>query len=152
MKNKLIKQNNIMPDEYIILNKTAIQKRIDKLKESLKISEVNDDSIRAGIESFEIKQLEWCLSQSTPLIPEIEMAINKGYLFAKKSLYNSDGTLDPKIKEYISSLKPDMGKQLMHETEDKGYECPDSPSGYCEYNWEESNEFCIYCGEPEERK
>lgn len=33
-----------------------------------------------------------------------------------------------------------------------GWFCPDSPQGYCVYDWEKHGENCIYCGNPEERK
>lgn len=35
---------------------------------------------------------------------------------------------------------------------DMGWSCPKSPNNACEYNWEETGEDCIYCGQPEERK
>lgn len=94
-----------MKDEYVIINKTAIQKRIEELKESLATSEAHNDKIRASIETFEIKQLEWCLSQSTPLIPEIEKAyedaINRGNDISSE-------TSNSLTQEYISNLKLDI--------------------------------------------
>jgi hypothetical protein len=38
---------------------------------------------------------------------------------------------------------------------DEGWECPASPTGYCDYTQEDGSfdeDCCIYCGEPEERK
>lgn len=95
-------------NEYVIVNKTAILKRIEELKESLVISEAHNDKIRAGIETFEIKQLEWCLSQSTPLIPEIEKSwehgYTRGYNLACCEGVNSE-CLTPDKQDYISNLK-----------------------------------------------
>jgi len=89
--------------KYIIIDAEAIQKRIEELKESLAISESNKDNIRASIESFEIRQLEWCLSQSTPLIPEIEKAFDAGKLDKELSL-----CFDNPKGRYISNLKLDI--------------------------------------------
>jgi hypothetical protein len=90
-----------MNNEYRIFNATPIQKRIEELKESLATSEAHNDKIRAGIETFEIKQLEWCLSQSTPLIPEIEKAFDLGFS-TPESCYKEDK------QDYISNLKLDI--------------------------------------------
>lgn len=102
-------------NEYIIINKTAIQKRIEDLKESLAISESNQDKIRAGIERFEIKQLEWCLSQSTPLIPDIKdiqiwlskQSYQKEYGEQEYMMYY-DVDVPKIIQDYISNLKLDI--------------------------------------------
>jgi hypothetical protein len=100
-----------MNNEYRIFNATPIQKRIEELKESLATSEAHNDKIRAGIETFEIKQLEWCLSQSTPLIPEIEKAWEDGrngtalvgnFPFVETKYVNKTS------KDYISNLKLDI--------------------------------------------
>lgn len=46
--------------------------------------------------------------------------------------------------------------RLSNITEDKGWECEDSPTGYCEYDYEQEDswdaECCIHCHQPEERK
>jgi hypothetical protein len=57
-------------DEYVIINKTAILKKIEELKAECKISEANGDKIRAGIEHFEAEAYEAILKQSKPLIFE----------------------------------------------------------------------------------
>ena len=97
-----------MKEEYIIINKSQIEKRIEELKESLAVSESENDNIRASIESFEIKQLEWCLSQSTLLIPEIEKAFDAGkeYGFYEAHNANAGDILDNET--YISNLKLDI--------------------------------------------
>ena len=92
-----------MKNEYIIINKSQIEKRIEELKESLATSEAHNDKIRASIETFEIKQLEWCLSQSTPLIPEIEKSISYGIRKSFSSKKHSEVKQD-----YISNLKLDI--------------------------------------------
>lgn len=58
-----------MKDEYIIINKTTIQKRIERLKQS---REVEPDNYEQSYLNGKIKVAEEILSQSTPLIPEIE--------------------------------------------------------------------------------
>jgi hypothetical protein len=83
--------------EYIIINKTAIQQRIDQIQKSFKISKDNEDEIRAGIEHFELEQLKWVLSQSTPLIPQIE-----------KALYAKGAWFEDEVQDYISNLKLDI--------------------------------------------
>lgn len=86
--------------EYVIINKKEMLKEIESLKESLAVSESNQDKIRAGIEYFEIKTLEWCLSRSTPLIPEIEKAFDTG----KWGAY-STGEEVHSAGDYITNLK-----------------------------------------------
>ena len=59
-----------MKDEYIIINKTAIQQRIEELKKQYdQKSKVNDNQW-CSIISGQILALERILSSSTPLIPE----------------------------------------------------------------------------------
>lgn len=56
-----------MKDEYIIINKTAIQKRIEELKKPI----AHYDGIYVSdTQRAEYEALEEILSQSTPLIPE----------------------------------------------------------------------------------
>jgi hypothetical protein len=107
-----------MNNEYVIINKTELLKRIEELEESLVVSEANNDSIRAGIETFKIEQLEWCLSQSTPLIPEIEKAFDAGYIRGYDVGHGDARTLPLEIsitkhihndkQNYISNLKLDI--------------------------------------------
>ena len=42
---------------YIILDLDKIEERIEQLRRELTISEENNDSIRAGIEYYQIKEL-----------------------------------------------------------------------------------------------
>ena len=59
-----------MKNEYIIINKTNIQKRIEELK--------NTETASWEYQLGQIKELKQILSQSTPLIPEIEKAWKSG--------------------------------------------------------------------------
>ena len=56
-----------MKDEFIVINKTVIQKRIERLKQS---REVEPDNSQQSYLNGKIKVAEEILSQSTPLIPE----------------------------------------------------------------------------------
>lgn len=96
-----------MKDEYIIINKTAIQKRIEELKFQ---REIEPDNHTQSFLDGKIKQLKQILSQSTPLIPEIEKAFDEGkgvgiisyqprwHIFDRE-LYNE------RKQDYISNLK-----------------------------------------------
>jgi hypothetical protein len=64
-----------MNNEYIIVNKTTIEKRIEELENEL-ISEFSTGR-RLWVNSA-IKNLKEVLSQSTPLIPQIENAFDAG--------------------------------------------------------------------------
>jgi len=83
-----------MKDEYIIINKTAIQNRIEELLKN---------NYRAFSEHVELDILREILSQSTPLIPEIEKSINYGIRKSFGSKKHSQIRQD-----YISNLKLDI--------------------------------------------
>ena len=85
--------------EYIIINKTAIQKRIEELKTTLIISDKNEK---------EISILEQILSQSTPLIPEIENAFDEGVKLKWEGILIKKSELEQQKQEYISNLKLDI--------------------------------------------
>jgi hypothetical protein len=102
-----------MKDEYIIINKTQFQKRIDELeskRESDECSDPRDYSYLTG----KINQLEQTLSQSTPLIPELEKIKNN--LFQKLRYWREDihsedelyDLLDEELHNYLSNLKIDI--------------------------------------------
>lgn len=82
-----------MKDEYIIINKTAILKRIEELKP---ISEYNERVGEYDSEGEIISELEYILSQSIPLIPEIQKALETG----------REDTIE--YEDYISNLKLDI--------------------------------------------
>lgn len=66
-----------MKDKYIIINKTAIQKRIEELEKELPNYQRNQLAGTLACDAL-IKQLKQILSQSKPLIPEIEKALGAG--------------------------------------------------------------------------
>ena len=100
-----------MKDEYIIINKTAIEKRIEELEILEKLESMNASFLVRD----EIETLKRILFQSTPLIPEIEKAFTKGERYgwdSQKSIGNID-EMKEKIKHqsldnYISNLKLDI--------------------------------------------
>lgn len=65
-------------DEYVILNKTKLLKKKNKIQESLKVSESLRDSIRAGIEFYEIKMIDEILSESISLSVIVQKAFESG--------------------------------------------------------------------------
>lgn len=81
---------NKMKDEYVIINKTAIQKKIEKLEKTNQIQQVDE--------------LKNVLSESTPLIPEIEKAFNAGSAYTIGS-HEFFVQIHPNKKEYIANLK-----------------------------------------------
>ena len=61
-----------MKNEYIIINRTSIEKRIEELEKDIQYYKANIH-YAAMHETAKVKlELENLLSQSTPLIPEIE--------------------------------------------------------------------------------
>lgn len=86
-----------MNNEYIIINKSLIEKRIEELKPTLMISDKNEK---------EISTLEQILSQSTPLIPELQKTWNAAYIDAMSI---DEETYEPLFfQDYISNLKLDI--------------------------------------------
>lgn len=87
--------------KYIIIDAEAIQKRIEELKERIK-SDSNEDKMITHHRVLELKQI---LSQSTPLIPEIEKAFEAG----ENNIDNDGCHIDKEGKQdYISNLKLDI--------------------------------------------
>ena len=102
-----------MKDEYIIVNKTIIQQKIEELeKKYILLSNKSDKSLSDIEEEREIvgeqKALARILSQSTPLIPEIEKAFDEGFN-SEEEIYkgNPTGKIIGK-EDYISNLKLDI--------------------------------------------
>ena len=86
--------------EYIVVNKTAIQKRIEELENKLKC-EPNpflNTSYRT-----ELDTLKRILSQSTPLIPELEKAFDASWFKAHGVMANKE----KEKQDYILNLKLD---------------------------------------------
>lgn len=92
-------------NEYIIVNKTIIEKRIEELETKLVPNPQNDQSIDSYNLLFLAKQneLQQVLSQSTPLVPEILKSIEFGALMNKGM-----SKINKQIKDYISNLKLDI--------------------------------------------
>ena len=92
-----------MKDEYIIIKKTAIQKRIEELEKAQK-----ENPLTEAIWAFAKQELKQILSQSTPLIPEIEKAFDEGFN-SEEEIYkgNPTGKIIGK-EDYISNLKLDI--------------------------------------------
>ena len=70
----------------------------------------------------------------------------KNYRAAVKYLFELRDTCNHNIVEtkYGSGECTDCGHKI------GGWYCPDSPNHECEYS--ESNDWCDYCGQPDERK
>ena len=92
-----------MSNKYIIINKTAIQKRIEELIKKANTYKKEELEIMYIGCQFQIKVYKEILSQSTPLIPEIEKAIDYGIRKSFGSKKHSEIRQD-----YISNLKLDI--------------------------------------------
>jgi len=104
-----------MDDEYIIVNKTAIQKRIEELERQIKESSIEETGEYDFQCEDKIEELNWVLSQSTPLIPEIEKAYENGFGYYSELLWDIEkGYGDKRTvkglneQDYISNLKLDI--------------------------------------------
>ena len=88
--------------KYIIVNAEAIQKRIEELEKWSK-----EFYYREGIDEYDFakEELEQVLSQSTPLIPEIEKAFKAAKIPYKVNDYGTFGYEN--AEHYISNLKLD---------------------------------------------
>jgi hypothetical protein len=80
--------------EYIIINKTAIQQRIEQLEKRSYLGLTDEEW---NNERGQEKALKQILSQSTPLIPHIE-----------KALYAKGAWFEDEVQDYISNLKLDI--------------------------------------------
>lgn len=85
-----------MENEYVIINKTKLLKRIEELK---KLQSSTDRIIYADKYYAKEVELKEILSQSIPLIPEIEKAYDAGVLHKELSL-----SFDNPKGRYISNL------------------------------------------------
>jgi hypothetical protein len=122
-----------MNNEYVIINKTDLLKRIEELEKELtyhnewyeKAKENYDrDEMRVASDgvietSQEIRILKDVLSKSSPLIPEIEKVFNAGYIRGY-DVGHGDARSHPLVltiakhihkdrQNYISNLKLDSG-------------------------------------------
>ena len=101
-----------MKEEYIVISKTAIQKRIEELEN---YTYATQNIYLEGRNEGELSCLLNLLSQSTPLIPEIEKAFDAGrtvknYKGEWKEAYHDDMTSAKyeESKDYITNLKLDI--------------------------------------------
>lgn len=87
-------------DEYIIINRTALEKKIEELeKESISFI----PSHEATVCYKKLEELKQILSQSTPLIPELQKTWNEAYIDALN--LDEEGYKPLFFEEYISNLK-----------------------------------------------
>jgi hypothetical protein len=105
-----IKTNIKMNNEYIIINATAIQKRIDELEKQMQ--EHIQSAQKTGDYDFQfedkLEELKEILSQSTPLIPEIEKAFNASKVTTGMNQRNQFAYKYKTSKDYITNLKLDI--------------------------------------------
>ena len=87
--------------ECIIVNKTAIQKRIEELENTLKYEP--NPFLNTSYQT-ELNTLKRILSKSTPLIPEIEKAFDSSWFKAHGVMANKE----KEKQDYISNLKLDI--------------------------------------------
>lgn len=90
-----------MSNEYIIVNKSAIQKIDELVKEANAGKTIS--SINSQMAESLIKFKEYLLSQSTPLIPEIDKAFDAG---SERCEFGYGSANDK--HDYISNLKLDI--------------------------------------------
>ena len=87
-----------MKDKYAIINIETIQKRIEELESIIKIAEPDFKCVLVA-EQVALAQV---VSQSTPLIPEIEKSIKQGIRLGKTS--QSVIEQFERKQEYINNL------------------------------------------------
>ena len=121
-----------MKEEYVIINKTAVLKRIEELEQELAYhtewykkarenydkdrkfwGQADDGEMRVASDAAltsaqETKILKQILSQSTPLIPEIEKAFNASKITTGMNQRNQFAYKYKSSQDYISNLKIDI--------------------------------------------
>jgi hypothetical protein len=97
-------------DEYVIVNKTTILKRIEEweseLQECFKVSFEEFDSIYVSTLQQAIATAKDFLSQSTPLIPVVKDAFKAAKIPFKINYYGTFGYEN--AEHYIENLKLDI--------------------------------------------
>lgn len=91
-------------NEYVIINKTALEKELKRLAQISPLERFCYD----GMIECEERILKKVLSQSTPLIPEIEKAINSGIRSFESNAYEMPELIKEIQQDYISNLKLDI--------------------------------------------
>lgn len=94
-----------MKNEYVIINKTAIQQIDELIKEANMGKTIT--SVNSQMAESLIRFKEQILSKSTPLIPDIEKAFNAGGAYTLGSHTEFTQT-HPNKQDYISNLKLDV--------------------------------------------
>lgn len=102
-----------MKNEYIIINKTAIQQRIEELEKERDKAALAKNEYAVGNFTGQIYALYELISdssQSTPLTPEIEKAFDAGSDYGEDCANSSMGVGEdyPNKQNYISNLKLDI--------------------------------------------
>lgn len=100
-----------MENKYVIINAEAIQKRIEELEkanEVFKHAKTHNPTMAAC--EATLSTLKQILSQSTPLISEIEKAFEAGSDYGEDCANSSLGVGEdyPNKQDYISNLKLDI--------------------------------------------
>mgnify|MGYP000978156778 CR=1 FL=1 len=98
-------KGNEITEEYIIINKTAIQKRIEELKS---YTYATQNIYLEGKNEGELSCLLNLLSQSTPLIPEIEKAFDASKITTGMNQRNQFAYKYKNSKDYVTNLKLDI--------------------------------------------
>lgn len=94
-----------MKEEFIIINKSVLEKRIEELKKPI----VYYDGIYVSdSQNAQIELIEELLSQSTALIPEIEKAFDKGVCAIQENNSKLKVKMPKAKQDYISNLKLDI--------------------------------------------
>jgi len=99
-------------EEYIIINKTAIQKRIEELEIEISYHHKKKEHLVCKELSRIKLELEELLSQSTPLIPEnikpLQELVDEGYDPYDSAHHLQVQEMLKVIQDYISKLKLDI--------------------------------------------
>ncbi len=97
-----------MNNEYIIINRTTLQKRIEELERQRDEAALAENEYVVGNftgQIYALYELISSSSQSTPLIPEIEKAFDAGNKRGWSGYPNTDNWTQPMKQDYISNLK-----------------------------------------------
>ena len=95
-----------MKDKYIIINKITIQKRIEELENAISKCILPEQQHLKDLFEQELEIKTQILSQSTPLIPELQKTWNTAYIDAVSI---DEETYKPLFfEDYISNLKLDI--------------------------------------------
>lgn len=97
-----------MQNEYIIINKTKLNKKIEELE--IKLKEEKDSFLPLqriiGEDSGKIRALKETLAESTPLTPIVEDAFDAGVDYERSPFKNISHSIQCiSKKDYIKNLK-----------------------------------------------